>query len=70
MTPDERKIQNALDTARRYGQIDGDHHKAWVIDQMVRELLGKQEAYVVFVEEYEAGEDGPQTYQWDSGIAP
>ena len=70
MTVNERKISAALDTAMRYGQIDGDHHKAWVIDQMVRELLGCQEKYVIWVEEYERGEDGPQTYEWDSGIAP
>lgn len=30
--------QRAINIAVRYGGIDGDHHKAWVIDQMVREL--------------------------------
>lgn len=25
----------------RYGQIEGDHHKAWVIDQTVRLLMGQ-----------------------------
>jgi len=30
------RIQAALNLAYRYGQIDGGHHKAWVIDQMVR----------------------------------
>jgi hypothetical protein len=28
------QVQAALDLARDYGQTDGDHHKAWVIDQM------------------------------------
>ncbi len=32
--------QRAIDLAVRYGQIDGAHHKAWVIDQMVRVLTG------------------------------
>lgn len=32
-------ISTALDMAYRFGQTDGDHHKAWVIDQMVRNLL-------------------------------
>ncbi len=32
--------QQAIDLAIRYGQIDGDHHKMWVIDQMVRILTG------------------------------
>jgi len=34
MTP----IERALDVATYFGQIDGAHHKAWVIDQMVRAL--------------------------------
>ncbi len=39
MTADER-IKNALGIAVRLGGIDGDHHKTWVIDQMVRALTG------------------------------
>lgn len=38
-TPEER-IKAALNTAQSWGSSDGDHHKMWVIDQMVRELLG------------------------------
>ncbi len=34
------RIERALKLAIRFGGIDGDHHKAWVIDQMVRELTG------------------------------
>jgi outer membrane protein assembly factor BamB len=34
------RIRQALDVAINYGQTDGDHHKAWVIDQMVRHLTG------------------------------
>ena len=55
----------AVEIAYRYGQIDGDHHKAWVIDQMVREILGEKE-YEKFVKDYEAGGE----YEWDKGIAP
>lgn len=66
-TPSER----ALDAALRYGAIDGDHHKTWVIDQMVRALLGTDEAYAKWAEESRAGDDGPETYRrWDTGIAP
>jgi hypothetical protein len=36
----ENKIKNALKVAFSYSQIDGSHHKMWVIDQMVRELTG------------------------------
>ena len=39
MTKRER-IDAALTVAVSYGGIDGDHHKAWVIDQMVRALTG------------------------------
>ncbi|SON55798.1 hypothetical protein HDIA_2257 [Hartmannibacter diazotrophicus] len=31
-------VERALQMAIRYGGIDGDRHKAWVIDQMVRAL--------------------------------
>lgn len=62
------QAERAIELAVRYGQIDGDHHKAWVIDQMVRILAG--EAYPKIVAEACAGEDGPDTYGWDVGIAP
>lgn len=34
------RIAKALDIAVKYGGIDGNHHKAWVIDRMVRALTG------------------------------
>lgn len=34
------RIQKAVDFAVRFGGIDGDHHKTWTIDQMVRALTG------------------------------
>lgn len=39
VTKSER-IDQALAIAAQYGGIDGEHHKAWVIDQMVRALTG------------------------------
>lgn len=56
-------ISGALETASKYGQIDGDHHKAWVIDQMVQALTG--ERYDEWVSNYEDDD-----YHWDTGIAP
>ena len=38
--PPDSKITKAVEFAVRFGQIDGAHHKAWVIDQMVRALCG------------------------------
>ena len=64
---DERCAQ-AVELAVRYGGIDGDHHKAWVIDQMVRVLTG--ENYDKVVRDACDGEDGPDTYEWEIGIAP
>lgn len=76
---DKERIAAALQVSS-YGQIDGGHHKTWVIDQMVRALLGCPEIhdgefgtndeYEKFVREYCDGEDGPDTYGWDTGIAP
>lgn len=62
------KIKKALDVAYRFGGTNEAHHKAWVIDQMVRALTG--EGYEEWVRAANAGEDGPDTYEWDKGIAP
>ena len=68
MADDSRKISEAIDLAVRFGGIDGDHHKAWVIDQMVRVLAGDE--YDDAVARARAGEDGPETYGWNEGTAP
>ena len=34
----QKKITKAVGVAEQYAQIDGGHHKMWVIDQMLREL--------------------------------
>ena len=62
------RIDKAIELAVRYGGIDGDHHKAWVIDQMVRVLAGHE--YERIVKDACDGEDGPDTYTWEEGIAP
>ncbi len=60
----QRKIDAALHIAYQYGQIEGDHHRCWSIDQMVRGLTGKE--YDKWVADYE--NDGE--YSWDTGTAP
>lgn len=60
---DQERIDKAISIAIEYGGIDGDHHKAWVIDQMVRALAGDR--YEAIVAEACDGEDGPKTYSWD-----
>lgn len=66
--PSEERAAIAVGIAVQFGYIDGDHHKMWVIDQMTRALLGPD--YDAFVARFCAGEDGPDTYSWDEGIAP
>jgi hypothetical protein len=65
---DADRIELALEIALEDGQTDGDHHKLWVIDQIVRVLTGDR--YEQVITEYCAGEDGPETYFWETGIAP
>lgn len=64
----DRRVDAAIELAVRYGGIDGDHHKAWVIDQMVRVLAGDR--YDSIVTEAKAGDEGPDSYDWKVGIAP
>lgn len=61
-------VGKAIEIAVRWGGVDGGHHKAWVIDQMVRALAG--DGYAALVAEACDGEDGPETYEWNEGIAP
>ena len=65
---DSQRIEKALRVAMRFGGTDGEHHKAWVIDQMVRALTG--DGYEAWVAVKKVGEDGPNTYDWDTGTAP
>lgn len=55
----EERIRRALNVAVQYGQTDGDHHKAWVIDQMVRELTGCPAVMIT----NHAGANGPFEYE-------
>lgn len=64
----DTRIAQAISIAVKYGGIDGAHHKTWVIDQMVRVLA--QDNYEQIVADACDGEDGPNTYEWDVGIAP
>ena len=72
MTDDERGelwaeiVCPALQFAETYACIDGEHHKQWVIDQMVRALCGDA-FYRSWVEDYNRD---PDYADWDEGIAP
>lgn len=60
--------KRALDLINRYGGIDGEHHKQWVIDQVVRILAGDD--YADWVAQHKAGDDGLNTYDWNEGVPP
>lgn len=55
----KQRIEKAVEIAEDDGQYDGEHHKIWVIDQMVRTLTSDQ--YEKFME---------RNPEWDTGIAP
>jgi hypothetical protein len=63
-------VEKALNYIYKYGSIDGEHHKRWVLDQVVRALTGDEASYKAWVVEFCSGEEGPNTYEWDEGIAP
>jgi len=67
MNDEQKKIDDAIALALQYGDIDGGHHKMWVIDQILRILA---DDYEKLISDANAGEDGPDTYSWDEGIAP
>ena len=62
------KLRRILDLIEQYGGIDGVHHKQWVLDQSVRVIA--ENNYNDWVKTYQVGEDGPDTFYWDTGIAP
>jgi hypothetical protein len=77
----ESRIAKALELASEYGTTDGDHHKMWVIDQMVRALTGcpvvtKTANWPGGSYQYEAQGESPEyaafigDEEWDEGIAP
>lgn len=53
-----------------YGQLDGAHHKTWVIDQLAHIVL--QDDYETWVTWFRGAkdEDGYDEYTWDEGVAP
>lgn len=58
LTRAEERISLAANLALENGDIDGAHHKQWVIAQMLRALLTEEEEAQLLDED------------WDDGIAP
>lgn len=70
MNKDKERIQKALALIFKYTGIQGIHHKQWLLDQIVRVLSEDGSKYYDWVREYCKGDEGPNTYEWDEGIAP
>lgn len=88
----KERISTALDMASEHGGFPGEHHKSWLIDQMVRvltgcvareeertdkygnkywvEILENSDDYNEFVRDFCSGDNGPNTYEWNTGTAP
>ncbi len=60
----EASIKEASDLIIRYSQIDGSHHKAWVLDQALRIL--QLDNYEKMIKDSDPNDE----YDWDTGIAP
>lgn len=65
---DNETIKEIEALIKTYAGFDGGHHKQWLLDQIVRKITGN--TYEQWVSEWEDGEDGPESYKWDCGIAP
>ena len=69
MIDEYEKITKAVEIISNYGGLDGGHHKQWVLDQVMKVLMGPA-VYEQWLAKYCSGEDGPDTHEWDVGIAP
>lgn len=63
-----KRTEDAMEVIERFGGIQGDHHRCWVLDQAARFIKGPD--YDQWVVAMKAGEDGPDSYEYDVGIAP
>jgi hypothetical protein len=59
----ESRAGTAMNIIERFGGFDDGHHKAWVIDQVARALMGPR--YDEWAASMAEGD-----YTWDEGIEP
>jgi hypothetical protein len=64
-----QRIAAAVDLIERCGWIEGEHHRQWLLDQVLRALLA--EGYDAWVAAYNAPDaDGEAGLPWEVGIPP
>ena len=61
---DELKIEKVIELIADYGFMDGEHHKIWLIDQILRTMTGCPSKGENDEYKHITGDD------WDTGIAP
>lgn len=62
-------VADALELIAEYGTVDGDSHKQWLLDQVVRILAG--DGYEEWIRSLSDGlEEDDAPIEWDEGIAP
>lgn len=65
MMKNKERIATAVEIIALYGHLHGKQYKAWVVDQVLRSLVGKK-AYVKFIKNV----NSPMYDPWDVGKAP
>lgn len=67
-TEHEVAFEAAMALIVDYGMIDGTHHKQWLLDQIVRTILG--EYYDLWLASYNESAKNNNCDLWDQGIEP
>jgi hypothetical protein len=49
---EDKTIRKALEIIVQYGDIEGSHHKQWVLDQVVRTLCRTEEVYEKWLQNF------------------
>ncbi|MFH0829760.1 MAG: hypothetical protein V1887_01195 [Candidatus Aenigmatarchaeota archaeon] len=67
----DRNAGKVVELITRYGGIEGEHHKQWLLDQTMMALLGPKD-YKAWRSTYDnyKDKDGEKYDEWDKGIAP
>jgi len=75
MSDAQKKLDKIVELIGIYGQIDENHHKTWVIDQVTRIALGSK--YDEYIKEYtkpfyvkDSRGNYWDSYSWNEGVPP
>lgn len=61
------RCEKAIEFALQYGSFDGEHHKQWALDQIIRILCGNLNNYKKRLKQWNSDEEYDP---WDEGIPP